>query len=91
MEAHVMTAMVLTSVPVHMDTLDLTVRIWCGGVSLHLVKMEELVGTGAPPIVASVRLAGVDCTVMYQVFHVKWLPNREGWTFHSCAVTLANV
>lgn len=83
--------MVLTSVPVHMDTLDLTVRIWYTGVSLHLVKMEELVGTGAPPIVASVRQAGVDCIVMSQVFHVKLLPNKEEWTFHSCAVTLASV
>lgn len=59
--------------------------------SLHLVKMEDLVGTGGPPTVASVKQAGADCIVMCQVFHVKWLQNKEGWMFHSCAETLASV
>lgn len=91
MEAHVTTAMALTSVPVYMDIMDPIVRIWFTGVILHLVKMEDLVGTRAPPSVASVKQAGADCTVMCQVFHVKWLQNKEGWTCHSCAVTLGSV
>lgn len=77
MEAHATTAMALTSVPAHMGTLDLTVRTWFTGVSPHPVKMEVLVGTVAPPTVASVKRAGVDCIVMSLVFHVKWLLNKE--------------
>lgn len=57
----------------------------------HLVKTEDLVGTRARPSVASVSPAGVDCIVMFQVFHVKWQQNKEEWMSHSCVVTLASV
>lgn len=91
MEAHVMTATALTSVYVHMDTLVLTARIWFVGVSLHLVKMADPVGTRIRPLVASVKRAGVDYIVTSQVCPVKLLPNKEEWTSHSCASTLASV
>lgn len=52
-------------------------RIWFAGVTPLLAKMEEPAGRGALPIVASVKQAGVDFTVMSQVFPVRWLPNRE--------------
>lgn len=52
-------------------------RIWFGGVTHRPVRTGELACKGAPPTVASVRLAGRDFIVTSQVFPVRWQPNRE--------------
>lgn len=58
-------------------TFHLCFRTWCVGVTRHPAKMGEPAGRRAPPTAASVKPVGQAFIAMFQVFPVRWRPNRE--------------